>query len=235
MISSENEQSPSTFAEYPKKVAFCRNITSSRGYQASCSSSHEVSSFPGQVFSIPLLVVDDACISSKGIMQVKVEEHSNASIFAGDSKEREVFKELGQYCEDYIFSITDLAPDNMVTIEFFLFRVSFKPALLKINLINCPPGYQYVSTKGRCECSEVLISYKVQCIITNYSLDIPPLTWLASIDNGVAVNQHCQFCNNEMGKNIHINESDNLCIEKRTGIYHRYYGYTLWGLHMCTE
>ncbi len=90
--------------QYP---TFCKNETAvTKTITTSCTSSHTVNAYPGEVFQVPLMVVDDSCIPSKGIIQVKVKQDGNASISLGNSKDMETFKQSKKYCTNYQFSVT---------------------------------------------------------------------------------------------------------------------------------
>ncbi len=220
LISSEKEQSSSTFAEYPKKVVFCQNGTECDKNHISCRSQHQVNAHPGQLFKVPLMVVDDNCIPSEGVIEAK---GNGTSIVIGTSNETEVLRKSKKYCHEYRFTVIGIAPKSSVTIQLSFQRESpmaSPPALLTVSLIDCPIGFKFV--KEKCDCIELLESIKVECIFTDPSLRVPRLTWIGNLNRKVAVNQFCQHCQNEK-KTVHTHDnatinSDILCKENRTGI-----------------
>lgn len=68
-VTLENVLSQSTFIEHPKRAAFCRNTSSSCLKNVTCSYSHVVEVYSGEVFNVSLMVVDDFCSPSIELIQ----------------------------------------------------------------------------------------------------------------------------------------------------------------------
>ena len=215
-IMSEDEQSLSTFAEYPSKVVFCQEENASNNVAScqnsgKCNSSYRMSVYPGQAFKVPLMVVDDCCIPSVGIIEAKTV--TDGAYIRTSSKQAEILEEGKKCCNSYEFSIISKKPGNKVMVQLSFrqeSRYASSSALLNIDLMPCPMGFKY--EMGQCDCSDILKKIFVECESTDHSLKIPPLTWIGNYKESVVVNKFCQHCNNdnENKKTMYINESSTI-------------------------
>ena len=70
---TNSSKSASLFAESPKRVVFCKNeTTSDKLFLSKCFSNDTVSTYPGKQFTISLMVADESCFASRGIIQAKI-------------------------------------------------------------------------------------------------------------------------------------------------------------------
>jgi hypothetical protein len=90
---------------------------------------------------------------------------------------------------------------------------------LTVDYINqCPPGFQLDSLKEKCLCSPLLESEGVVCVDSDFSFNVPALTWIGVMNDQVAVGTSCQYCKaNGVHSIKNLTVADDLCIEKRTG------------------
>ena len=201
--------SQSTLVEQPMRVAFCKNSSSSVDKQkrAECNDALEVWAYPGCEFKVSMMVADDHCFPSVGVVQA--------------SEPRLVSLEQGgiittkKYCHNFSFTLSGKIID-VVKINFSLTNTLHLPASLTVHLEECPLGYTLSGSK--CGCMDILKSYKVECAPKKFLLKVPGKTWIGKIgsnDTTIAVSSECRYCR---AKITNYNSSNQLCIANRTGI-----------------
>ena len=219
MVRYENIKSQSTFVEYPERVAFCRN-KSSPEEGPTCSDSHAVSVYRGQIFTVSLIAVDKFCTPSVDLIEASVNHLAGKKLPL--TLERDVHKSR-KHCEKFSYVLSGGLDQKEATILFTIRRQSFSnipPAVLTVKLNDCPMGYEMDSKSGQCGCQDTLESYKIQCQISTYSLIIPAQTWVGELKEGLlAVHKDCIHCNKKKFLLINITQSsDDLCIVGRFGV-----------------
>jgi hypothetical protein len=219
IISLQSVVSQSTIADYPNKVAFCSeaHLTNSPYYIAVCGNFHDLSLYRGEEFTVPLMAVDDGCIPSVEFLEARsTESDINVQRFSSGRTRN--------YCHNFSYSITGEL--NMTTIEFSLENtlLNVPPALvLSVHIRECPFGFESRLGKN-CFCQPVMKYYKIKCISSNYSLEIPLQTWMGPVDKEsmetVAINMNCQYCKKERKVVIaefSSEDADRLCAYNRAG------------------
>ena len=135
-------KSVSAFANYPKQVSFCSNVTAAGWtiYPTSCQSHHNICAYRGQDFQIELMVVDDFCFASAGVVEAQVSD--TIPEFGGKAtlNEMNAYKYAHRFCKTYNYSLS--APPN-ITASILNFYINEKrslgqaPASLHVNFIEC--------------------------------------------------------------------------------------------------
>lgn len=193
LVSFGRVESQSTLVEYPKRVSFCTNTSLSPtgdAWDKMCSDSHVISAYRGEMFNVALMVTDDFCFPSVKLIQAYLHQED----FYLD---HDIYQESRKYCFNFSYAITARSEHNTTTIEFSLQEHLFSNishALLTVHLRDCPIGF--VVKSGRCYCQVILKSYKIECSLEDYSLEIPARTWVGSVrerSESIA----CQYCNSE--------------------------------------
>ena len=136
-------KSQSSFGEFPNQVVFCKNSSSFQNYvgKMSCNSSHQIRAFIGQLFTVSIMVVDNICFSSSGVVCAEIEDQT---VHLG---QKHACSQAGKYCENFSYSIYSSNDNNKpVILKLFLQSprsLDVSPAILTVNLTSeCPPGFK---------------------------------------------------------------------------------------------
>ena len=146
-----------------------------------------------------MMVVDTLCTPSiDGI-------HASISNKSGSAKLNGITYQSMKVCFNYSYSITGDPASTSAVLEFIPqsrnLHPNLIPARLMVNITECPLG-----TKGsdsECTCYEALQDFKIECVSSRVSLQVPPLTWIGEKDKVVMVSNYCQYC--KRTKNISVN------------------------------
>ena len=226
IVKSENVMSPSTFVEYPKKVSFCANVSSSekeyvQGF--TCTDSYTVSAYRGQIFTVPLVAADEFCAPSIALIEASV-NYNTESKLPPPTLEHYMVQQSKKYCEDFSFTLSGGLDQKTATIVFNIQRQFFlntPPVVLTVHLNDCPAGFDIDPKSGQCGCQGILESYKVQCQTNTYSVKIPAQTWMGKLEDGrLAIQSSCNHCNtNKETLLMNVTQgSDDLCVTGRHGV-----------------
>ena len=218
IISLEDSQSSSTFAEFPKRVAFCSNTTTPARNSTHCKNEQTVNAYRGEMFELPLMIEDEFCVPSVEYVEAKIVQ-SEISAHLGDMNS---YRKLKKYCSTYFYLLKADLNVTSVKIELFIHQETlskYSPAILTVHLDDCPAGFEFDGGKWECVCSNFLKHRGIKCDIGTHTLEIPAFTWLGEIQGREAVHKYCQYCNPEGEVTIRsLNDSDRLCTHNRTGI-----------------
>ena len=212
-IYAENNQSLSTFATHPSRVVFCAAKT--------CSSEKEILAYRGEEFRVQLMIVDNCCVPSVGVIRAKLSQESSecGGIVGGES-----YKRSNKSCESYSYAIEEgnCTKQSSIVIEFFIHcgALTFSSsAQLTVNLAECPKGFEFVKMEKECLCNDLLKSLGVECFPRTHFLAVPHSTWLGEVEKEEAYNKYCQYCHKEGVEKIeNFTYTDSLCSPNRTGI-----------------
>ena len=96
-------------------------------------------------------------------------------------------------CSSYNFYVNNSNPEENETTVYFGLHNQTTDITLTVNLLKCPPGYIFNSDTGLCSCNELILKYNITC--QNYSLIIPPQTWIGKWHDGThIVQRYCHYC-----------------------------------------
>ena len=217
---STKYRSQSNFAEHPYRVVFCDSASDSG--RLTCKDDHEVSVFRGGTFTVKLMVTGDLCSPSFNIIHASMPPglERGVEIRRGDN-----YQQANPSCEPHTYGLRGgqgNASNFTLSIELDLQEKSFiRNGLnrLTVHYINqCPPGFQLDAMKEKCRCSSLLESEGVVCVDSDFSFNVPALTWIGIFKDQVAIGTFCQYCKANGVRNIkNLSMTDDLCIEKRTG------------------
>ena len=224
IVNSENITSLSTFVEYPKKVSFCANTSSpeeSYPQDFTCSDSYRVSVYRGQIFRVPLVVVDDFCAPSIELIESSLGQCTERKLPL--TLQHEVIQQSKKYCEEFFYTLSGGLDQKTAKIAFSIqrqFFLNMPPVVLMVHLNDCPAGFEIDLKSGQCGCQGILDSYKIQCQISTYSLKIPAQTWMGELKEGLlAVQSNCNHCNKKETLLANVTRSsDDLCVTGRHGV-----------------
>ena len=207
-----------TFLGHHKKVAFCKNQSSTSGY--SCSYSNSIHVYRGQMFNVPLIVADDCCFpSSVEYIEAKIKSESNENLPL--QFEQNHFQKSRKSCYNYSYTLKGGLGLTTSPIELSTPHHEITPLILTVNLEECPIVYKLNSKSGECDCHDILESHKVKCNPSSKSLHIPAKTWLGELWNeseSMVVQNNCQYCKMQEMDLFNSIDSNKLCLANRTGI-----------------
>ena len=222
-VQSDENMSQSRFTEYPNRVVFCKDsITNHNNIRkVSCNDVQSVKVYRGQTFNVSMMLSDEICSTSAGIIQAEIEPEFRL----GDGQ---CIKQAQKYCANYSYSINTSQTSRNVTLKFIQYgarSLSVNPAILTIELSECPLGFHFDKAQQTCICYDSIEKAGVECKPSDHSLKVPPFTWIGVMKEKtkegkerVASYNNCGYCKGEkVIHNLH-NDSDKLCTYKRRGI-----------------
>ena len=213
-------KSQSSFGEFPNRVVFCKNsnLFQNDVGEMSCSSSHQIRAFRGQLFTVSIMVVDNLYFSSSGVVCAEIEDRT------AHLGQKHTCTHAGKHCENFSYSVyTSNDINEPVNLKLFLpcpRSLDVSPAILTVNLTSeCPPGFKLDRSREGCVCSDVLSRNGITCTLSDSSLNVPPFTWIGYVSGAIAVQRYCQYCKVEGTKTIYdiANDSHKLCSLNRAG------------------
>ncbi|SMN02141.1 hypothetical protein SPONN_498 [uncultured Candidatus Thioglobus sp.] len=221
LVSSENTQSQSTFVDNPERVALCTNTSSARSKNIRCTDSYTVNVIRGERFNVSLMVTDGFCSPSMSL--VKAELNRSTTTLKLEHGPKILLS--GKYCSNFTYVITG-GLDQNTDIEFD-FQVTFHsiasphlpPAVVMVHLSDCPLGFM-LDSNGQCDCNVALEIYKIECLLSTHTLEIPAQTWVGEFQGSIIAQKECQYCRTEGKQTIRdiARDSSKLCTAHRTGI-----------------
>ena len=190
----QDNNSESVVADQAKRVIFC-----SQGEIPSCENSQRnFTAFRGEVLKIPLLAVDDCCTPSGGTTMAITRQKYEAK---GESQPSQLHSSCRK-CENYDYLVTAGANESIITITIELLQevrsqvtISSNQAVMTVQLANCTIGF--IISEDKCTCNtKKLEPYKITCSETDYSLLVPPSTWIGYLENRsrVGITTRCEHC-----------------------------------------
>ena len=208
-VSAEN-QSPSGFAEAADRVSFCGETDSN---SSRCNTSHEVSVFRGEPFSVSLMVVDYFCFPLFEVQKVIRADHADSIHLNSTSLS------ITGSCQDFHFFITADLGLNETTVEFSL--LEGVPATLAVQLTDCPLGFTAKGSNVPCTCRDEWQYYSIKCNSTSFEISVPAEMWVGvprQRDGYYIVRHGCKFCKND-GVQVMKSPSNSgaLCLPYREG------------------
>ena len=188
-VSSTNIVSQSTCAEEPTRVMFCTNATSYENSSSSCTDNYSVSVYRGQTFTVSLMLADDCCFPTVGLIEAKL-KHSGRDGESPLQFKHDTIQTSRKYCDNYSYTLVGaLGQQEMnATVEFFrLLNSDYNlpsPSILRVHVEECPIGYEINIDHeyGECSCKDKLKAYKIECHTSNVSLKIPAHTWVGELE-----------------------------------------------------
>ena len=219
LVFSTNVVSQSTFVEKPGRVMFCTNTsedtsTSGAFCNDSDSSRPVYNVYRGQIFTVSLMVADNCCFPSAGLIEAIVKRDEEPTLqFKHDAIQRG-----RKYCHNFSYVLVGGLRQPTATIEF---KHDASSVFLTVYLEECPIGYEINTASGECNCKDKLKAYKIECNPSNVSLKIPAHTWVGVIylyRYDIVVHNGCQYCKSEEVELIITKGSDLLCTANRAGV-----------------
>ena len=170
-------KSLSSFGEFPNRVVFCKNSNPFQNDvgKMSCSTSHQIRAFRGQLFTVSIMVVDNFCFSSSGVVCAEIEDKT------ANLGQEHTCTHAGKHCKNFSYSVyTSNDINKPVNLKLSLQgqrSLDVSPAILTVNLTSeCPPGFKLDISQEGCVCSDVLSRNGITCTSSDSSLNVPPFT-----------------------------------------------------------
>lgn len=221
VVQITDNKSSSLFAEYPSRVAFCSNKTSNTTlYPTSCSNGHSVSAYRGERFHIELMIVDDSCFASTGIINAQIAPLQNKKVRLDDAY---VYKHANKYCDVHDYILTGTSDiDSIVTMEFYINsdrQVNSPPATLEVHFMDCPSGFEFSTAEENCICADLVKQVGIECTPSDHTFTVPALIWMGEVKGKLVVHRSCKRCRTEGKQTLkNTSNSDILCPSNRTGV-----------------
>ena len=216
---------PSAISSDPIGVCFCTNNI------PDCDKKwNNISLYPGQSFNISAVTVGQRNGTVRGAIL--------AGIDSGTIDNLQSLQRLKSYkdCANLNYTVFTLANSATLTLTAFksqtesIVRNFVPPPPPKVHIVlqDCPAGFtlEKYTPQPKCDCVPILKKHYISCDINKGTIHRPASSWIgyhnASHDNetsGVLYYAHCPFdyCNHT-DMDIHLNNSDEQCAFKHSGI-----------------
>ena len=212
LVSSINVVSQSTFVDKQRRVMFCTNTSEDTSTSGPfCNDSNSIRHvYRGQVFTVSLMVAENCCFPSVGLIEAIVKSDEESTLhFKHDAIQRG-----RKYCHNFSYVLVGGLKQQTAPIEF---KHDASSVFLTVYLEECPIGYEINTESEECNCKVKLKAYKIECNPSNVSLKIPGHTWV-SVDRELVVHNGCQYCKSEEVELIITKDSNLLCTANRAGV-----------------
>ena len=85
------------------------------------------------------------------------------------------------------------APNITTNIIIYSLDVGYRPAQVdvKVQVVECPVGFEYSSVSQHCECSQELVERDVECDSSNLTLRVPSGLWVGPVDRSTFAVGEC--------------------------------------------
>ena len=209
-----NQTGISAFASHPYQVCFCNNRS-----EPDCFTDEQYSTtFPGQSFSISLIVVGLAGGAVPGI--IRITDFTN-------EPEVTVLRSLRAECNNISYAIKLSNTTQVSSTVYFSLQREENPAELDntkdlfLSILPCPAGFQLDIVTGLCTCIGELDNVRtVVCDVTTEEMSREGSVWMGynAVDNCTIVREDCpyDYCITD-NVTFHITEPDPQCALNRAG------------------
>ena len=224
-ISHISPDSLSKVASDPCDVCICSNNT------PECSEVVEVDIFPGQSFSVSVVIVGEEGGTVAGsVFATFVPNHSlRPRLGAGEGTQR--VTQL--HCNELEYTILSgntyevLGLTTVSTIGDYSDAVLLTewPTFIHITLLPCPPGFALMEASARCDCSQFVLQLPgVSCNIKDQTIHRSGLVWVGSVKDenqtveNVITAKYCplNYCKRE-DISVDLNQPDTQCEFNHSG------------------
>ena len=205
--------------------------------------SFNYSTYPGEMFNVSLAALDGSGERVNETVQVKIfhiQSHQNLKRSSWGLSNSESYQQLfaNLKCTDISLTIHSTQLDNSTSIStaFFSFPDDVPTFQARIELKQCPLGFQLNSSTGICECSSLIETMNQHyhldftCDIQNSVVKVPFEPWIGcyKLHNNYSEGQDCDFgispfcspglCNySSVDSHQWISGSASICIDSREG------------------
>ena len=204
--------------------------------------SFNYSTYPGKMHNVSLAALDGSGNSIDEPVQVKIfhiQRHQNLKQSSWGLSDCESYQQLVKStCTNISLTIHSTQLDNSTSVStaFFSFLDDVPTFQARIELKQCPPGFQLNSSTGICECSSLietmnqLYHLDFACDIQNSVVKVPFEPWIGcytmlhnnyseGLKCEVGISPYCYrgFCNNSTPNDQWKSGSADICIDSREG------------------
>ena len=190
----EENNHPSAVASQSYKVCVCNtNFTSER----KCRSAYQVTSFPGQIFQVPVVGVGQYEYSSPSVIRLNsLDDYAFTSV-----DDIWITQAIGILCKNLSYSIHTQLHSEVISMYLSIENpemeyISLPPAQVSrvdVYVRQCPHGFKLDSTSRICNCTDCLIKAGVTCNIDSQTIHKNPLMWIGNHSGEIVVHNNCPF------------------------------------------
>ena len=202
----------------PTRVCMCINSTVDRHRTET-----QIELFPGQTFEIEVVAVGQRF----GVVPATVRAESEFDIV----DHLQELQDTQKYCTKLNFTVRSsrrseimrLNVDRQDLTEMMLNGnlTEFNQFKVLINLNYCPIGFKFDKKKKSCSCQEYLLSHRVQCNFSSYTVNRNAEQWIGLMPPtmNIVIHNHCpyDYCKSS-ALSLNLSKSDEQCSFSRSGI-----------------
>ena len=202
--------------------------------------SFNYSTYPGKMHNVSLAALDGSGESINETVQVKIfhiQSHQNLKRsswwLSNCESNQQLLNSVKSTCTNISLTIhsTQLDISTFISTAFFSFPDDVPTFQARIELKQCPPGFQLNSSTGICECSSLIERMNQQyhldftCDIQKSVIKVPFEPWIGCYNYSegqiceVGISPYCYrgFCNNSISHRQWKSGSADICIDSREG------------------
>ena len=188
--------------------------------------------FPGQSFSVPVVIVGDEGGTVAGsVFATFIAIHSIRPLLAAGEDTQKVTQLHCNELKYTIFSRNSFQKLGLTTVSTIgeysdAVLLTEWPTFMNIPLLPCPPGFALMEASARCDCSQFVLQLPgVSCNIKNQTIHRSGLVWVGSVKDenqtveNVITAKYCplNYCKRE-GISVDLNQPDTQCEFNHSGI-----------------
>ena len=216
--------------EHAYKVCFC--LDSYAGslpewmMEDTCPHYNAVTVYRGKSFNATVAGIGQYNYPIPTVLQTSIESESGSARLGI----RQHAQELSYSCTNVTYSITSIENEVTLflsienTIPFNNFIVSVKPAKLKVTLIPCPFGFEFVGMPPTCGCAGSLRhTAGISCDVDTTLIHHPPSMWIGKYSGRntiiIVVHRNCplDYCK-PARTHVNISNPDEQCAFSHAGV-----------------
>ena len=193
LVHIEENNTLSAIASQAYKTCICTaNFSTEHG----CTFQYMVTTFPGQLFYIPVVGVGQYNYPAPSVIRATIIYNREAQL----DKVRAT-QDAGLACRNLSYSIRtqktnmiirmQLAVDTLYSQNTYLPNLFIAQVLIFIQ--ECPHGFVLHVNQRTCNCTDNLIFAGVTCSIENQTIHRTPSMWIGNVSGEVVVHNNCPF------------------------------------------
>ena len=153
---------------YPQKPCFCQDSMSS-SYDYMClrnTQAKSIQTFPGKSFIVNLIPVDYLYQPLRSVIEARVTEEGGNNVHFRNNQQRDVKSLNGTSCYPANYTLFNAENVN-ITVKFSLLVSSGQAVDVKVDLLECPFGFEFNNRSGLCDCIPLYTKNNIVCDIEN--------------------------------------------------------------------
>ncbi len=214
-------RSASSIVEKPSKVAFCTNRTSTLVPYTTCHELDNISVYRGEKFELTLMISDNYCFASTGIIQAKVKRDMYETGETAILENHQTYQFSDKFCSRHEYVLKAPASVTEATLEFYVNGEQTlhqsPPSRLDVVFLDCPLGFVLNASRHICDCTEALEHIGIECHPSDYSFIVPAMTWMGEVNGKLGVHQFCRRCHTTGKQTIRLERNGQTKLPSRKG------------------